>query len=77
MKNYGKTEEEHHYEKMGKCREIVKEILNFGVTEKQKSQIIYLLSLEIEDRELMIRIKDAIEFQKSEKKESEKKLISI
>ena len=77
MKNYGKTEEESHYEKMGECREIVKEILNFGVTEKQKSQIIYLLSLEMEDRELMIRIKDAIEFQKSEKKESEKKLISI
>ena len=42
MKNYGKTEEESHYEKMGECREIVKEILNFGVTEKQKSQIMFV-----------------------------------
>lgn len=77
MKKYGKTKEEHHYEKMGECREIVKEMLNFGVSEDQKSQIIYLISLELEDRDLMLRIKEAVEFQQSEKKEAEKKLILI
>ena len=62
---------------MGECREIVKEMLNFGVSEDQKSQIIYLISLELEDRDLMLRIKEAVEFQQSEKKEAEKKLILI
>ena len=38
------------------CREIVKEILNFGVSEEQKIKIIHLLSLELEDRNLMLSI---------------------
>ena len=33
MKAYGKSEEDLHTEKMIQCREIVKEIINFGVTE--------------------------------------------
>jgi len=41
---YGKTELEKHYERIQQCREIVKEVLDFGVTEEQKIQIIYLLS---------------------------------
>lgn len=38
------------------CRDILKEILNFGVTEHQKKFLIYLLSLELEDVELMKKI---------------------
>ena len=39
-----------------KAREIVHEILNFGVNEFQKKKIIKLLALELEDREVMVKI---------------------
>lgn len=39
-----------------KAREIVHEILNFGVNEFQKKKIIKLLALELEDREAMVKI---------------------
>ena len=53
MKKYGKTEEEAWFEKVSQCREIVREILDFGVDEMQKIKIIYLLSLELENRNLL------------------------
>ena len=56
----GKTESEVRLEKMSICRDIVKKILDFGVTDKQKRQIIYLLSLELEDRNTMLKISDTI-----------------
>ena len=40
MKKYGKTEEDVRVEKKVLSREIVKEILDFGVSEEQKIQII-------------------------------------
>ena len=55
-KKYGKTKEEISAEKMLICRNIVKEVLNFGIDEDQKLQIIKLLSLELEDNEAMKRI---------------------
>jgi|LakMenE01Jun11ns_1017448.scaffolds.fasta_scaffold8436442_2 hypothetical protein len=36
-----------------KCRQIVGEINNFGINDFERVQIINLLSLEIEDRDLM------------------------
>lgn len=42
------------------CRDILKEILNFGVSEHQKKFLIYLLSLELEDVNLMKKIDAAI-----------------
>ena len=39
-----------------KAREIVNEIMNFGVTEYQLVKIIKLLSLELQDRDLMVGI---------------------
>ena len=42
------------------CRDILKEILNFGVSEHQKKFLIYLLSLELENVELMKKIDIAI-----------------
>ena len=76
---YGKTELEKHYERIQQCREIVKEVLDFGVTEEQKIQIIYLLSLELENRDSMLelsKVATAIKEGTLEKKE-DKKLISL
>ena len=60
MKKIGKTLEEKRVENMTMCREIVQEILKFGVNESQKERIIYLLSLELESRENMIKISKII-----------------
>ena len=60
MKKIGKTLEEKRVEDMTMCREIVQEILKFGVNESQKERIIYLLSLELESRENMIKISEII-----------------
>ena len=53
MKKYGKTEKDLLVEKSIECRNIVKEIIRYGVSEFQKKKIIYLLSLELEDGEIM------------------------
>jgi len=56
MKSYGKTKDDIKAEKSIKCREIVKEIVNFGVDESQKIQIIKLLALELESNSNMKKI---------------------
>ena len=56
MKKYGKTEKDLLVEKSIECRNIVKEIIRYGVSEFQKKKIIYLLSLELEDGEIMKEI---------------------
>mgnify|MGYP000014668530 CR=1 FL=1 len=38
------------------CRDILKEILNFGVSEHQKKFLISLLALELEDTNTMKRV---------------------
>jgi hypothetical protein len=59
IKRYGRTSEEKRVEKTIQCREISSEILKFGVDEFQKIKIIQLLSLELENRDLMLKISDA------------------
>ena len=44
-----------------KSREIVKEIMDYGVNDLQIRKIIKFLSLELEDRETMINICNALE----------------
>ena len=44
-----------------KSREIVSEILRFGVNQSQIKNIISTLALELEDRELMINIRSTID----------------
>tara|TARA_B100000683_G_C12047671_1_gene373182 strand:+ start:18 stop:248 length:231 start_codon:yes stop_codon:yes gene_type:complete len=44
-----------------RSREIVSEILNFGVTQFQIKKIIKFLSLELEDRSLMVNISSLID----------------
>ena len=60
VSKYGKTETEIHLEKRAQCREIIKEIMDFGINEDQKKQIIKLMSLELEDRSLMEGILECI-----------------
>ena len=60
IKKYGTMEEELHVQDMVQCREIVKEILDFGVKQRQLLQIAYLLSLEFENREDMLKISNCI-----------------
>ena len=76
MKKYGKTEEEILVEKNIQCREIVREILNFGVDELQKKQIIKLLSLELENGDLMRKIGNLLS-ENNNSNESNNKVITL
>ena len=49
----GQTEVDKKARSLSKCREIVAEINNFGVNDFERLQIIHLLSLELEDRDLI------------------------
>lgn len=42
------------------ARQIVQEIMDYGVTQFQIGKVIELLALELENRDLMVRIRDAI-----------------
>ena len=42
------------------CRNIVKEIKEFGVNQRQNLYLIYLLALELENREVMLALTKAI-----------------
>ena len=44
-----------------KCREILKEIMDFGVNQHQIKTLIKLLALELDDRKMMKDIREAIE----------------
>ena len=52
IKRYGKLKEEDRLEQSIVAREIVKTIRDYGVSQYQIIKIIYLLSMEIEDRQL-------------------------
>jgi hypothetical protein len=75
MKKYGRTEEEKQLEKTIQCREIVKEILNFGVSEFQKVKIIHFLSLEMENREDMLQLSNICKDILNEKEEESNKQV--
>jgi hypothetical protein len=49
----GQTDVDKKARSLSKCREIVAEINNFGVNDFERLQIIHLLSLELEDRDLI------------------------
>ena len=70
MKKIGKTLDEKRVEDMAICREIVQEVLNFGVSDAQKERIIYLLSLELESREKMVKISKIIKDEENDSEES-------
>ena len=53
IKKYGETNTDKWVKEMSMSREIVLEIINHGVSQSQINQIIGLLSLELENRELL------------------------
>ncbi len=59
-KKYGKLKEEIKLEESIVSREIVGSILKYGVSQYQISKIIFLLSLELEDRDVLENITNAI-----------------
>ena len=61
IKQYGKSEQDHAIEDMVQCREIVREILDFGVSQVQIMKIAYLLSLELENRQALEGISGCIQ----------------
>lgn len=56
VKRYGSTEEETDAGETLKCRKIVRTIIDFGITEDQKLKVIYLLALELENRDYLQEI---------------------
>ena len=60
----GKTESDIKVEKLKACRDIVREIVNFGVDEEQRLQIIYLLSLELENVNILKAISEIVKDKK-------------
>lgn len=58
-KVYGETTDEKAIRDKARCREIVSEIMKFGVTQDQIVQIAYLLSLELENRAVMLHLSKA------------------
>ena len=60
VKIYGEMEEEKRAAAPIKAREIVQEIIRFGVTQHQLTKIIYLLAIELEDRTLLETLSDTL-----------------
>ena len=60
MKTYGKSEEDKKADKTLKVREINQAIMNFGIDEDQKLQLINLIALELEDQNALRRLTGAI-----------------
>lgn len=58
VKKYGETKTDKWARELSKSREIVFEIMNFGVSQNQIAQIINLLALELEDRDAMMAFTD-------------------
>jgi hypothetical protein len=55
---YGVSNAERDARQMLRCRQIVSEILNFGVSQQEILRIMNLLSLELENRELMLDLSE-------------------
>ena len=56
-----------------KCRNIINEILRFGVSELEIKKIIGILSLELEDTNCMRQIQSILKSENQQKEEVEKK----
>lgn len=50
---YGEAQSEKRAEENKICRQIVKEINNFGITQRQSLMVMYLLAMELENVEHM------------------------
>jgi hypothetical protein len=59
-KTYGKIKHEAKLEQAIVAREITKTVMDYGVSQYQIAKIIYLLSLELEDRDMSDDIVSAV-----------------
>ena len=59
-KQFGTSEEESLIKDKAKAREIVQTVLDYGVNQTQITQMIYLLSMELENHDLMKQITNLI-----------------
>lgn len=53
VKLYGQTQSEKRADENNVCRQIVREVNNFGITQRQTLLLIYLLATELENIEQM------------------------
>ena len=65
----------HDIASLEKCRNIISEIVNFGVNDKEIYKIIELISLELEDTDLMRQIHSVIKPEREIKEVKEKLII--
>lgn len=63
---YGKLESEKIAEQNLIARKLVKELNDFGINDHQRQMIIYLLSLELENRQTMLDVSTIIREQNSQ-----------
>ena len=66
MKVFGKSKEEQNIEEKAKTRQICQVILDYGINQKQITQLIYLLALELEDNQLMQQLTQTIKNNKED-----------
>ena len=59
-KQFGTSAEETMIKDKAKAREIVQTVLDYGVNQTQITQMIYLLSMELENNDLMKQITNII-----------------
>lgn len=59
-KQFGASEEEKNIKDKAKAREIVQTVLDYGVNQTQITQMIYLLSMELDNIDLMKQIANII-----------------
>ena len=57
---FGSSNAEREANEMLRCRKVVSEILNFGVSQREIMRIMHLMSLELENREVMIDLSERI-----------------
>jgi len=72
---FGETSLEKSTKDSQVAREIVSEVLNFGVSQQQILRVAYLLSLELENKDAMINISSCIKEYLESLGESSKKSI--
>ena len=75
IKKYGKLKEEKRLEQSIVAREITKTIMDYGVSQYQIAKIIYLLSLELEDRNVLSSVAEAIKPLLSEDNDKDSNII--
>ena len=76
--DYGNSNVHKVAAKLQQCRDIVREIENFGVDDLQRMQIIYLLSLGLEKREALESVSQAIKpYIGSPLEEAEKQTLEV